>query len=192
MVSLGGSPVSLAARRTLHGRSRARQIGGSRDRRHTIGPVRPARPGERALSPAQHQEPAVQQGRRRHHGLGVGHPLVVHVRAALGDRPAGLVRTGRPGRTRCSSAATVGSSPRTSIKAGLGQRGPQRVRRTARPANPGRTAPGWPRPPAAPRSAPCTSVVSSSASARCASRACGRSAVAFSSSSISSRGLKLK
>lgn len=41
-------------------------------------------------------------------------------------------------------------------------------------------------------SAPCTSVVSSSASARCAARACGRSSVSFSSSSSSSRLRKLR
>ena len=58
----------------------------------------------------------------------------------------------------------------------------------SRPASSPRPNSAWLAATTASRSCgPCTSAVSSSASARCASRACGRSATAFSSASISSR-----
>ncbi len=104
------------------------------------------------------------------HGVHVGHPLVVDVRAALGDRPPGLVEAAdQPGvaqqrRDRAAARRVPSTRPASASAArsvagdSVVQRAPAEERLAGRDRLRGLLA-------------PCTSVVSSSASARCARRA---------------------
>ena len=123
--------------------------------------------------------------------LGVGDPVVVDVRATLGDHPPGLVHAGHQpglleqrGHRRQLAGHGARARPRPARRAASpGQRRPANRGRTA-PAtaaitwrSPARRAPAWSAPRPAPAGRP---------------RAAGRSAVSFSSSSSSSRERKLK
>ena len=132
--------------------------------------------GKAALAPAQQQPAARAAGRRRRAALGVGDADVVSVGTALGHRPPRRALAGAAARSRERSTTSGTRRPGRRRRAGP-RRAPRRA--SARRARAGRRRRRAPRDAALTRSvssAPCTSVVTSSASARWPARRCGCSA----------------
>src|SRR3954471_17348131 len=154
---------------------------------------RPLDPGDRALATAQHQPAARQPGVLPRHRIGVGDPLVVEVRPALLHRAPGLGQAaGQPGeleqlghRRHLAVHGDAAGLPQGGSQRPLPERG-QLVPAEERPPGPKSARPAA----SACRSSsgPWTSRVNSSARARCAVRAAGRSMLSAMSASRSSAG----